>query len=149
MKYIKLLENFREREKTRSKAQDVAHQLIVFANQIFKDPSGWKEFLINSSAAWIKPDTCQIEFRYKGSAALYFDMRLAQGQVLGTEFILVKIYWGPKTIGIEDLMTPFYDYLNFLFGENVAYEAKDLDPIIAKLNFDDYELWKDAGKYNL
>jgi len=149
MKYIKLLENFRERDKTRSKSQDIAHNIINLANQLFKDPSGWKEFLVSSSAAWIQPDICQVEFRYKGSAALYFDMRLAQGQVLGTEYILIKVYWGPKTIDMKDIMTPFYDYLKFLFNDNVAYTVSDLDDIQSKLSLDDYELWKEAGKYNL
>lgn len=151
MKYIKLLEKFSERYKTRSKSQDLTHHIISLANQIFKDPSGWNEFLISSCAAWVKPYLCQIEFRHKGLPILYCDMKLGQGQILGTEYVLIKIYLGPFNRPLAtDLMMPFYNYLKFLFDENHAYTVSDLDDIQAKhLSFEDYENFKDAGKYNL
>jgi hypothetical protein len=105
---------------------------------------------MRSIAVWIKPDTCQIEFSHKGLPIVFCDMRLAQGQVLGTEYVLIKVYWGPFNRPLAtELVTPFYNYLKYLFNDNVAYTVSDLDDIQSKLSFNDYELWKEAGKYNL
>lgn len=150
---IKVFENFSEREKSKMKTQDLAHHIIELANKVFKDSTGWKEFLIYSIASWVKPDICQIEFKSHKDwlVVLYCDIQLAQGQPSGIEYFLTKIYWSYNKLGSQELelMQPFYDFLNFIFDFNTHIEIKEIDNIISKLTLEKYELFVDVKKYNL
>lgn len=149
---IKVFENFTEREKSRLKAQELADRIVVLSGEVFKDPTGWKEFLINSIASWPKPDICQIEFKHNGNSSLFCGISLAQGQVVKTEYILIKLTW---TWGGEELiLKPFYDFLNHTFGENTSkfpssFKTNEIDKIINELTLEEYELFIDTNKYNL